>query len=180
MSSATAAEPPLLPADARCVAHPSRPAVDRCPRCGRPRCGADAVTESCPVCRAEQAAEARRTAPLLEVVVRAALGASGLAFPSGWVLAEYVGSPVFQYLAPVVVGVACAAAATGASGDPAGRARTVMRAVAVLYAVLGTALGFVLDGTYGVLSARADVLVPYLAAAGGAWLWSAPPRRRRR
>jgi hypothetical protein len=112
------------------------------------------------------------------VLVRAALGATALALPSGWVLSEYVGSPVFQYLAPVVVGVACAAAATGASGDPTGRVRTWMRLVAVLYAVLATGLGFVVDGSYDVFTAHADVLVPYLAAAGGAWLWSAPPRRR--
>src|SRR5436190_9881471 len=26
----------------RCAVHPARPAVDRCPVCGRPRCGADA------------------------------------------------------------------------------------------------------------------------------------------
>jgi hypothetical protein len=165
----------------RCIAHPGRPAVDRCPVCDRPRCGADAGGAGCAVCRGAGTAGRAGSGSDLERVVRGALGATVVAVPSAWVLSEYVGSPTFQYLAPVVVGVACASAAVAAAGDPRVPAlRTRVRVVATLYAVLATALGFVLDGTYGVLTASTDVLVPYVAAAGGAWLWSAPPRGRRR
>ncbi len=182
MSLASVPDPASLISSAapepRCVAHPGRPAVDRCPRCGRPRCGADATGPRCAVCGAAEQVAAPRELTAAEVVVRAALGATAVALPAGWVLSEYVSSPLLQYLAPVVVGVACAGAATWAARDPRGPVRPWVRLVAVLYAVLGTALGFVLEGTYGVLSADLDVLVPYAAAAGGAWLWSAPPRRR--
>jgi hypothetical protein len=166
--------------DVRCIAHPGRPAVDRCPACDRPRCGADAGGAGCAVCRGAGTAARGGTGSDLERLVRAALGTTAVAMPSAWVLSEYVGSPTFQYLAPVVVGVACAVAAVAAAGDPREPAlRTRVRAVAALYALLATALGFVLDGTYAVLTATADVLVPYAAAAGGAWLWAAPPRSRR-
>jgi hypothetical protein len=53
-----------------------------------------------------------------------------------------------------------------------------VRLVAVVYAVLATAFGFVLDGTYDVLDAQRAVLVPYLVAALAAWLWTRPPRAR--
>jgi hypothetical protein len=44
--------------------------------------------------------------------------------------------------------------------------------------VLATAYGFVLEGTYGVLDARKEVLLPYLLSGAAAWLWTRPPRRR--
>ena len=45
--------------------------------------------------------------------------------------------------------------------------------------VLATGLGFMLDGTYGVLDAKAEVLLPYLAAGAAAWLWTRPPKPRK-
>ena len=73
----------------------------------------------------------------------------------------------------------CGGAATAAAGTPGpGVLSNRVRLVAVLFAVLGSALGFVLEGTYGALSAHLDVLVPYAIAAGAAWLWTAPPRRK--
>ncbi len=53
-----------------------------------------------------------------------------------------------------------------------------MRLVCALYALLGTAFGFVLEGTFGVLSGSTDVLVPYAVAVGAAWVWTTPPKRR--
>jgi hypothetical protein len=48
--------------------------------------------------------------------------------------------------------------------------------VALGYALLGCALGFVLEGTYGVFAASSDVLLPYLITLAAGWLWTAPPR----
>lgn len=162
----------------RCVAHPSRPSVGRCPVCARPRCGADARGPGCAVCHGGPSVVTRRPPPEGELVVRAALAAYGMAMLAGVVLQEYPGAPWFKYLAPAVGGVACGLVATAAAGEPRGSVLQRVRLVAVVYAVLATALGFVLDGTYGVLDAKADVLLPYVCAAGACWLWTAPPRRR--
>ena len=162
----------------RCVAHPSRPAVDRCPVCDRPRCGADAAAPGCAVCGGKGAAAARRAAGALELLVRATLSAHVTALVAGLVLAEYPGSPVFQYAAPAIGGAAVGAAATAGAGEPRGAVLQRVRLVAVLYAVLAAGFGFVLDGTYDVLDAEPAVLVPYLVAALAAWLWTRPPRAR--
>lgn len=162
----------------RCVAHPSRPAVDHCPVCGRPRCGADASSRGCAVCGGTGEAAPRRPASLLELLVRAMLSAHTTALLAGVVLAEYPGSPFFQYAAPAVGGAAVGAAATAGAGEPRGAVLQRVRLVAVLYAVLATAFGFVLDGTYGVLDAKRAVLVPYVVAGLAAWLWTRPPAPR--
>lgn len=44
------------------------------------------------------------------------------------------------------------------------------------YAVVGMALGFLLEGIYAPVSLKLDVLVAYVIAAGAAWLWTAPDR----
>jgi hypothetical protein len=172
---------------ARCAAHPSRPAVDSCPRCERPRCDADRALGpggGCVVCRgadpAPTPARSGRVARNRELLVRAALAADAAAVAWGYVTAEYVGADVFQYLSPAVLGVLCGGAATTAAGSPGpGVLSNRIRLVAVLFALLGTALGFVLEGTYRALTASTDVLVPYAIAAGAAWLWTTPPRRRK-
>jgi hypothetical protein len=77
--------------------------------------------------------------------------------------------------------VLCGGAATAAAGTPRrGVLSTRVRQLSVLWAVLGSALGFVLEGTYDALSSRADVLVPYVIAAAAAWVWTAPPRQAKR
>ena len=112
--------------------------------------------------------------------MRAALAATATAVGWGYVTAEYVGAEVLQYLSPAVLGVLCAAAATAAAGSPGvGRLAVLVRWLAVLYAVLGTALGFVLDGSYPALSGSPHVLLPYAIAAAAAWLWTARPRPKR-
>ena len=162
----------------RCVAHPSRPAVDHCPVCGRPRCGADATGPGCGVCAGTAGPSPRRPAPPAELLVRAVLSAHAVALVAGVVLAEYPGSPFFQYAAPAVGGAAVGAAATAGAGEPRGAVLQRVRVVAVVYAVLATAFGFVLDGTYDVLDPQRAVLVPYLVAGLAAWLWTRPPKPR--
>ena len=162
----------------RCVAHPGRPAVDHCPVCDRPRCGADTALRGCAVCGGTGEAVPRRPASPFEVLVRAALSAHTTALVAGVVLAEYPGSPVFQYAAPAIGGAAVGAAATAGAGEPRGAVLQRVRLVATVYAVLATAFGFVLDGTYDVLDARRAVLVPYVVAGLAAWLWTRPPTPR--
>jgi hypothetical protein len=172
-----------MPSPARCAAHPARPAVDTCPVCGRERCGADralAPGGGCTLCGG-------RTAPLraypaagpTELLVRAAAVAAVLAVAGGYVNQEYVGSPIFQYLAPAVLGVLVGGGATAAAGSPrAGALLQRVRWVATLYALLGSALGILLEGTYDVLSGKTDVLLTYLISMSAAWFWTAPPRSR--
>lgn len=169
-----------LPPGARCVAHPSRPAVDRCPTCDRPRCGADGPGPRCHVCHGLVGSPATPPPSGLERVVRGALGAYALALGGGLITSEYVGAPLFEYLSPAVVGIAVGAAATAAAGEPRGGVLRQVRVVALVMAVLAIAVGFRADGTYGLLAADAKVLLPYLVAGATCWLWTAPPKRRRR
>jgi hypothetical protein len=168
----------------RCAAHPSRPAVDRCPVCERPRCGADRSSgpgAGCTVCSGGEprsTRRGRRPADGRELLVRAALAAYGAAVAWGYVTAEYVGAGLFQFLSPAVLGVLAGGAATAAAGSPrSGVLSTRVRLVALAYAFLGCALGFVLEGTYGVFSTSSDVLLPYAITLTAVWLWTAPPRR---
>lgn len=162
----------------RCVAHPGRPAVDHCPVCDRPRCGADTSRRGCAVCGGTAEGSTSRPASPAELLVRAVLAAHATALVAGVVLAEYPGSPFFQYAAPAVGGAAVGAAATAAAGEPRGGALQRVRAVATVYAVLATAFGFVLDRTYGVLDTDRAVLVPYAIAGLAAWVWTRAPAPR--
>jgi hypothetical protein len=167
-----------MSSDERCVAHPSRPAVDHCPVCERPRCGADTVGPGCAVCHGGRSVRVSRPPSGLELLVRAALACHVLALAAGVILQEYPGAPVFQYVAPLVGGAAVGAAATAAAGEPRGPLLQRVRVLAVGYAVLATAFGFMLDGTYGVLDGQRAVLLPYLISGAAAWLWTRPPKRR--
>ena len=161
----------------RCAAHPSRPAVDRCPTCGRARCDADrtAHLEGCSLCTVPPAPPGDERVPLL----KAALSAYAVAIAMGFVVAEYVQAELFAYLAPLVLGLLCGFAATSAAGNPpAGRLASRIRLLCVGYSVLGTAFGFVLEGTYGALSTSSQVLLPYLLAGAAAAGWTTPPKRR--
>lgn len=168
---------------ARCAVHPGRPAVDVCPVCARPRCGADAaVGAGCVACGGAAAADAGPTARPpgdLERLTRAALASYGVALVGGVVASEYVGATVFAYLGPFVVGVVCGGAATKAARtDGRGELGTRVRAIAAVLSVLGVALSFVFEGSLSALSFDPDVLLPYVAAVAGAVLWTIPPRTR--
>lgn len=165
----------------RCAVHPLRPALDACPVCGRGRCGPDATQApggGCAACRGVSPAVRADVAPA-ERLVRAALGATPVALVGGVVAAQYVGAELFAYLTPAVVGVLCGAAAQAAARGPRrGSPALAVRGLACLYAVLGVALGFVLEGSVGVLEPAA--LLPYACTVAGALLWTMPPKARPR
>lgn len=168
----------------RCAVHPSRPAIDDCPVCGRPRCGADvaSVSSGCLGCAGETKEATERTHPPgdLERLVRAALAAYAVALVGGPIGSEYVGATVFEYLGPFVVGMICGGAATRAARtDGRGPVGKAVRGVAAGIALLGVAFSFLLEKSQDVLSASPDVLLPYAAAVAGAVLWTMPPRPRR-
>ena len=171
---------PLAPGT-RCGAHPVRRAVDLCPVCGRPRCAADAAEApggGCPACGGSAGPlVARAPVPARERLVRGALAAQGAAVLGGVVAAEYVEAPLFSYLTPFVVGVLTAAAAQAAAGGArSGPDVSRIRVVAVVYALLGVALGFVLEQSTAITDR--DTLVPYVAAVAGVVLWTLPPKAR--
>ncbi|MCU1591490.1 MAG: hypothetical protein JWP11_2746 [Frankiales bacterium] len=166
---------------ARCAVHPSRPAVDACPVCGRPRCGADAAApvRGCLACTPLDSATAAVVAPPTDVerLVRATLAAYAVALLGGPVGSEYVGATVFEYLGPFVVGVICGGAATRAAGtDGRDRIGRAVRGLSALLAVLSVAFSFVLEESRDALSVSPQVLLPYAAAVAGAILWTIPPR----
>lgn len=174
---------PTLAPGTRCGVHPVRRAVDRCPVCDRPRCAADAASApggGCPACHGVRPGEelpAKRSVPLLEAAVRAALAAQAVALLGGVVAAEYVDAQLFAYLTPFVVGVLTGAAAQSASGGVrTGPVAARVRVVAGVYAVLGVALGFALERSKDVLDS--STLLPYLAAVAGVVLWTLPPKAR--
>ncbi|MHB2022974.1 MAG: hypothetical protein ACYCO3_06565 [Mycobacteriales bacterium] len=117
---------------------------------------------------------------MVEALARAALAALPVALAGAAVTSEYVGAAVFSILTPALLGIACGAASTRAARVPAGSWRhRAVRAVAVLYALIGTGYGFrFVIGHPSPFSPAGQVLPPYLAAALGAWLWTWPPRRR--
>jgi hypothetical protein len=160
--------------------HPSRPAVDRCPVCDRPRCGADAGPD-CAACRGTATAGTTTRPPTdLERLVRAALAAFAVALLGGLVASEYVGATVFSYVGPFVVGVVCGGAATKAAGsDGRGPLGTRVRVIGAVLGVLGVGFGFLEEQSMRPLSADVHVLLPYVAAVAGAVLWTVPPRPRR-
>ena len=166
----------------RCAAHPGRPAVDTCPVCALPRCGVDSMRApggGCTLCAGGKPAPGAARDPR-ELLVRALLAANAVAVVWGYVTAEYVGAEIFKYLSPMVLGVLCGGAASAAAANPSrGRLSQQVRLLSVLYAVLGSALGFVLEGTYTATDVSIDVLVPYLIAAAAAWLYTAPPGRKK-
>ena len=160
--------------------HPSRPAVDACPNCGRPRCGVDvaSVSSGCLGCVGEKPRRDVAAPSDVERLVRATLAAYAVALLGGPVGSEYVGATVFEYLGPFVVGMICGGAATrAAQTDGRGRVGRAVRVVAAVFAVLGVAFSFLLEKSQDVLSVSPDVWLPYGAAIAGAVLWTMPPRR---
>ena len=120
-----------------------------------------------------------REAGDLERLVRATLAAYVVALLGGPVGSEYVGSTVFEYLGPFVVGIICGGAATRAAHtNGRGTIGKAVRVIAAVIALLGVAFSFVLEESQDVLSVSPDVLLPYVAAVAGALLWTMPPRAR--
>lgn len=154
----------------RCAVHPSRRAADTCPVCDRPRCGVDAASFQATGCGAcVVATRARPPAPVAERLLRAALAAFAIAFVGAWVAAQYVDTQWFGLVAPALVGLACAWAATSAAGRPRGASVLVLAAVAAL---LATALSDrLVPGGQNLFLPPSHRLPPYLAAVLGALAW---------
>ena len=106
----------------------------------------------------------------VERYVRAALAGFFAAIAGGFVTSEYIGAPFFAFVAPFLVGVLCGGAVLrAADSDGRGTVGGRIRRIAVLYAVLGVALGFtVVPGGGSAFFPVGEVLGPYLCAALGA------------
>lgn len=171
----------VVPRD-RCAAHPSRLAVDRCPVCDRPRCAADRLPHGgCTLCQVAPDAT-RRSAPRQpELLVRGVLAAYATAVVWAYVTAEYVEASWLAYFAPALLGILCGWASLSAAGNPRkGLLLQRVRWAAVICAVLGIGLGFLLENPFERPPLHPDVVLPYPIAALATWLWTAPPRPKRK
>jgi hypothetical protein len=111
----------------------------------------------------------------LEPYVRAALASTATCLAGGVVAAQYVGSGLYGYAAPAVLGVLTGAAAQAAARGPrAGPGASRIRVLAAAYAVLGVGLGFVLERSQGVFEPASAG--PYACAVAGVLLWTLGPR----
>jgi hypothetical protein len=168
----------------RCALHPSRPAVDHCPVCGRARCRVDAETYGASGCEACRAAVHVRTAPAVrEIVVRAALAGVAAALFDGWVETQYVRVHLMSLVAPLVGGLAAGWACMGAAGREGRRLGPLVLVIAAVAGVLGAALAFRLNSGGGLspLHPPGRVGPPYLATVLGVALSPllfAGPRRQ--
>jgi hypothetical protein len=161
--------------DVRCAAHPARPAVDECPVCGRPRCGADAQAApggGCLQCGGQPASGP--TPPSfqrdLARLIAGTLAAVFLAELLAPVVSEYVGAKGFAEITPFLLGLACAAgAATAARTHGKGGIDIVVRAIGAVAAILGTAFAFrLVPGSLSPFHPAGTVLPPYGCAVLGA------------
>lgn len=180
MSTEPTASPdiPGPAASARCAVHPSRPAVDVCPVCERPRCGADAseaLGGGCRACRGSAATDTDAGHVLrrpVERIIAGSLAAFVLSLIGAVIASEYVGSQGFAEIVPFLVGLACASgAAVAARTDGKGRLDLAVRVIGALAAVLATAFSFrLVPGGQSPFTPLDDVGLPYLAAIAGAAL----------
>ena len=175
-------------AASRCAVHPARRAVDDCPVCARPRCGADAVAfgrAGFPACATS--APAPPPPGRSERLVRAGLAAMAVALVGGWIGTQYARNRGFSLITPALVGMAAAWAAAAASGGPAAgtkEERRLVSAIAAVAAVLSAALAFRVYAAGGLSPwhPAGRVVPPYVAAVVGVLAWPmlfGPPKRPR-
>ncbi|MDX6273742.1 MAG: hypothetical protein QOJ92_952 [Frankiales bacterium] len=162
-----------MPSQERCATHLSRPAVDACPVCARPRCGAEAAEHRALGCEACLAARRSVKAPwpTRARVVAGLLTGFLVSVAGGWVSSQYVGATGFDLAAPALTGLATGIAATSAARTHGrGSLDWPLRWACAGLAVLGTALSFrlVVGGGDSPFTPASVVLPPYLAAVGGA------------
>ena len=93
---------------------------------------------------------------------------------------EYIGAPYVAYIAPFLVGVLCGAVMLRAAASTgAGPVGSRVRALAVVYAVLGVGVGFKLvPGGGSAWHPVLEVAPAYVCAVLGAVLWTWPAKRR--
>jgi hypothetical protein len=101
----------------------------------------------------------------------------------GAVATQYVDVHIFATVAPGLVGLAVAWAASAAAGRPAGAAGWRVGVIAAVMAVLSAGLAFrLVTGGQDPLGSVGDVGPPYLAAVLGTLAWPllfGPPKRGR-
>lgn len=118
---------------------------------------------------------------LAEWVVRAALAALAIGYVGGWIAAEYVDTRYFATVAPGLVGLACAWAATAAaSGLPI----RLPLGIASLVALVATGLADrLVPGGQNLFLPPGHRVPPYVAAIVGVLafrvLFAQPPRATR-
>jgi hypothetical protein len=173
----------------RCVRHPGRVAVDRCPVCERARCAQDVATHAgsgCAVCRTAAALPPPVTS--LHLAIAAGVWCLPAVFLGGVIASEYVRDHIFSLIVPALVGVgACWPALvvlhrSGRSAAELRRLTLLVSGFAGFCGVLGTALGFRLDpgGPPQILSPWRLVGLPYVFALLAGLLWPyvyGPPKR---
>jgi hypothetical protein len=118
----------------------------------------------------------RRPLGSWQLAVRAGLAGVAVAVVGGVIATQYVGVHVFSWLVPGLLGLAA-----GWVTAAAARTGSVAAAVAVVSAVLGTALGLRLQpGGASLVHPVSDVVPPYLTAIVGAlgWRLVAGPNKR--
>lgn len=167
----------------RCAVHPSRPAASRCPRCDRLRCDADAAAlpAACLACTTVDrhpppTGSRASVGASLEPLVRAGAAAVGVAALAALVCSQYVDAGLYAYVTPALAGIVSGVAVQRAAGSGG----TALRVLAVVAAVTAVAGSFrLVPGGLSVVTPLDRVALPYVLAAAGAWLATAPPGRRR-
>ncbi len=113
--------------------------------------------------------------------MRAALAAYATSVAWSFVTAEYVGAGVFQYLAPGLLGILSGGAAIAAASNPRpGDLLQRIRIAVVVCALLGVGLGFLLASPFDRPPLALETVVPYVVAGAAAWLWTGPPKPKKR
>jgi hypothetical protein len=164
----------------RCAVHPSLPAVDDCPVCGRGRCGPDAAAAPGGGCAACQGRVRPPGPPPLDLaaLAGAACAAGIVLVPVGLVASEYVGAGFVGYVVPLFVGIIVSMAAEAGARKKRGLALQVLAAV---YSVLSVAVGLRDPrAAASPFSPLGRVLALYALAAAASVLWTLPPRPAKR
>ena len=160
----------------RCAVHPSLPAVDACPVCGRLRCAPDAHAAPGGGCLACEGRVTKPGPPPVDLHALASAGAACnlVAVLAGLISSEYVGANWFVGLVavPSFVGIALSMTAESAARKKRGRA---LRLLAAFYAVLAIAIGWA-QPRAAETAFTLDAVPSYAIAAAVSWLWTAPPR----
>src|SRR4051812_39462618 len=106
-----------MPSQERCATHLSRPAVERCPVCSRPRCGAESASHGvvgCDVCIAARSSDKSQW-PTEARLIAGLIAGFLVAVITGDVSSQYVGASGFDIAAPLLTGIATGIAATSAA-----------------------------------------------------------------
>lgn len=164
----------------RCAVHPSLPAADACPVCARPRCAADAATAPGGGCLACQGRVGKKGPPPLDLrgLVGAGCLAGLVAAVGGQIASQYVDTGAIGWLVMLFLGVVVSMAAEYGAGKARGPR---LRYLAVAYSVLAAAVAFQSPQAAGEpFELSGQVLGSYALAAVASWVWTLPPRPKKK